>query len=33
MAKPKAEQSVLWLGIFASLTFLTALVFTALFQL
>ena len=31
MAKPKAEQSVLWLGIFASLTFLVALVFTALF--
>lgn len=31
MAKPKAEQSVLWLGIFSSFTFLTALIFTALF--
>ncbi|MDR3709066.1 MAG: cbb3-type cytochrome c oxidase subunit II [Capsulimonadaceae bacterium] len=31
MAKPKAEQSVLWLGIFASLTMVTALVFTAIF--
>ncbi|HEY3329062.1 MAG TPA: cbb3-type cytochrome c oxidase subunit II [Capsulimonadaceae bacterium] len=31
MAKPKAEQSVLWLGIFASLTMIVALVFTAIF--
>lgn len=31
MAKPKAEQSVLWLGVFASLTMITALTFTAIF--
>jgi len=31
MATPKAEQSVLWLGIFSSLTFFVALIFTALF--
>ena len=31
MPTPKAEQSVLWLGIFASLTMIVALVFTAIF--
>jgi len=31
MARPKAEQSVLWLGVFASLTMIVALVFTAIF--
>ena len=31
MASPKAEQSVWWLGFFASLTFVVALLFTAVF--